>query len=227
MLTYFSPHKRPRLFSSSSPSGSLSSSSSNPSLALSKPLISTVPECSTSPSVSCQNVLRLSKCRSTNKLPCSIPKAKLPARGKVRNVDVNRRQAVLRPQRVKDVRKPVKLEQMHLALSTAYISVTCKKCEMSYTRGAVEDEELHKSFCKRSAEGIEWPFLNHPTRRTVKTATFEVMQEGIQIGKGKGALIGSIWMMDGSVGGPLARKVGRITINPTMLSFRPGYCVLQ
>ncbi|CAE6479807.1 unnamed protein product [Rhizoctonia solani] len=47
------------------------------------------------------------------------------------------------------------LTQLHF-LPSKSILVTCKSCDLSYTRGAKEDEELHRAHCLRVARGMEW-----------------------------------------------------------------------
>ncbi|KAJ1307833.1 hypothetical protein OPQ81_001915 [Rhizoctonia solani] len=47
------------------------------------------------------------------------------------------------------------LTQLHF-LPSKPILVTCKSCDLSYTRGAQEDEELHRTHCLRVARGMEW-----------------------------------------------------------------------
>ncbi|KDQ20645.1 hypothetical protein BOTBODRAFT_100266 [Botryobasidium botryosum FD-172 SS1] len=49
--------------------------------------------------------------------------------------------------------KPV-LTQMFLATATSLR--TCPSCQLSYTRGAPDDETLHKSHCARVKSGMEW-----------------------------------------------------------------------
>jgi len=51
-------------------------------------------------------------------------------------------------------RKP--LRQLVLAVSSAPALLSCDKCGLSYTRGAPEDEELHRSHCQRVVQGTEW-----------------------------------------------------------------------
>ncbi|CAE6465935.1 unnamed protein product [Rhizoctonia solani] len=47
------------------------------------------------------------------------------------------------------------LAQLHF-LSSKPILVTCKSCDLSYTRGAPEDESLHRAHCLRIVRGLEW-----------------------------------------------------------------------
>jgi hypothetical protein len=96
-----------------------------------------------------------------------------------------------------------KLEQMHLAFSTAPLSVACSKCAMAYMRGSVDDEELHQKYCRKAASGIEWP-----ASLASQSETSRVVQDGFMLGKGKEQLEASIWMVEGSSSGSLAKKVG-------------------
>ncbi|CAE6452719.1 unnamed protein product [Rhizoctonia solani] len=47
------------------------------------------------------------------------------------------------------------LTQLHF-LPSKSILITCKSCDLSYTRGAHADEELHRVYCLRIARGMEW-----------------------------------------------------------------------
>ncbi|KAF8604638.1 hypothetical protein BDV93DRAFT_543963 [Ceratobasidium sp. AG-I] len=47
------------------------------------------------------------------------------------------------------------LTQLHF-ISSKPTLVTCKLCDLSYTRGAPEDEELHRTHCSRIVRGMEW-----------------------------------------------------------------------
>lgn len=46
------------------------------------------------------------------------------------------------------------LTQMFLATATSLR--TCPTCQLSYTRGAPDDEALHRSHCARVKSGMEW-----------------------------------------------------------------------
>jgi N-acetyltransferase len=48
------------------------------------------------------------------------------------------------------------LRQLTLALSSRPSMISCNLCALSYTRGAPEDEALHKSHCARVLRGSEW-----------------------------------------------------------------------
>lgn len=47
------------------------------------------------------------------------------------------------------------MSQLHF-ITTKTTLVTCSVCDLSYTKGAPDDELLHKSHCKRVKSGLEW-----------------------------------------------------------------------
>ena len=47
------------------------------------------------------------------------------------------------------------LRQMHLSIDSSVIK-TCAICNLSYTKGAPDDESLHRSHCARVQRGMEW-----------------------------------------------------------------------
>ncbi|KAI0362323.1 hypothetical protein OH77DRAFT_1500041 [Trametes cingulata] len=51
--------------------------------------------------------------------------------------------------------KQPKLTQLHFSLDTPVLR-TCPLCDLSYTRGAPDDEALHKAHCARVQRGLEW-----------------------------------------------------------------------
>ncbi|KAI0372845.1 hypothetical protein BV20DRAFT_836490 [Pilatotrama ljubarskyi] len=51
--------------------------------------------------------------------------------------------------------KQGKLTQLHFSLDTPTLR-TCPLCDLSYTRGAPDDEALHKAHCARVQRGLEW-----------------------------------------------------------------------
>ncbi|CAE6513071.1 unnamed protein product [Rhizoctonia solani] len=65
------------------------------------------------------------------------------------------------------------LTQLHF-LPSKPILVTCKACDLSYTRGAKEDEELHRTHCLRIARGLEWSREERSLEQPLGTGTSEV-----------------------------------------------------
>ncbi|KAI1794541.1 hypothetical protein LXA43DRAFT_109950 [Ganoderma leucocontextum] len=51
--------------------------------------------------------------------------------------------------------KQPKLTQLHFSIDTPTLR-TCPLCDLSYTRGAPDDESLHKAHCARVQRGLEW-----------------------------------------------------------------------
>ena len=64
----------------------------------------------------------------------------------------------------------------------------------------MEDEDLHKSYCKKMSKGIEWPF-------DANQSGCSVLAEHIWIGKGANQVEGKIVSVEGSASGTLAKKV--------------------
>lgn len=90
------------------------------------------------------------------------------------------------------------LHQLHLALSVRPLAVRCSLCEMTYMRGSVDDESLHRSYCSKASRGIEWP-LGINGRLTGAAgaahgphAGSRIVNEGLVLGSGSSALEGVI-----------------------------------
>ncbi|KAG8762420.1 hypothetical protein FRC11_009502 [Ceratobasidium sp. 423] len=65
------------------------------------------------------------------------------------------------------------LTQLHF-LPSKSILVTCKSCDLSYTRGAQEDEELHRTHCLRVARAMEWSREERILEQPLGTGTTDV-----------------------------------------------------
>lgn len=65
------------------------------------------------------------------------------------------------------------LAQLHF-LSSKPILVTCKLCDLSYTKGAVEDEELHRTHCLRVIRGMEWSREERALEKPLGSGTSDV-----------------------------------------------------
>jgi N-acetyltransferase len=55
----------------------------------------------------------------------------------------------------KEDRPPKSLTQLHFALDSSILR-TCPLCDLTYTKGAPEDETLHNSHCARIQRGMQW-----------------------------------------------------------------------
>ncbi|KAB5595749.1 hypothetical protein CTheo_762 [Ceratobasidium theobromae] len=65
------------------------------------------------------------------------------------------------------------LAQLHF-LSSKPSLVTCKLCDLSYTRGAPEDEELHRAHCLRIIRGMEWSKEERAMEKPLGSGTSDV-----------------------------------------------------
>lgn len=96
-------------------------------------------------------------------------------------------------------RKP--LTQLVLTLSSAPSIISCKKCGLSYTRGASEDEALHHVYCQRVLQGSEW---GREEDRQLHEAGGRIIEPSIHLSNGQ---CGRIISMRGTVSGRLGDKV--------------------
>ncbi|KZT11298.1 uncharacterized protein LAESUDRAFT_710841 [Laetiporus sulphureus 93-53] len=94
-------------------------------------------------------------------------------------------ETVLKSQKAK--RKPQqKLTQLHFALDVTVLR-TCRLCDLSYTKGAPDDESLHRSHCARVRKGLQWG--REEERETLKAGVEEVTT-GLKLKNGtKGRVI--------------------------------------
>jgi N-acetyltransferase len=51
--------------------------------------------------------------------------------------------------------KQTNFTQLHFCLDTSILR-TCPLCDLSYTKGAPDDESLHRTHCARVQRGMEW-----------------------------------------------------------------------
>ncbi|CAE6536244.1 unnamed protein product [Rhizoctonia solani] len=64
------------------------------------------------------------------------------------------------------------LAQLHFLSKTTL--VTCKSCDLSYTRGAAEDESLHRAHCRRIVRGLEWTREERTLEKPIGSGTSDV-----------------------------------------------------
>ena len=96
--------------------------------------------------------------------------------------------------------KQPKLTQLHFSLDTPTLR-TCPLCDLSYTRGAPDDESLHKAHCTRVQRGLEWG--KEETREEAKGGV-EELHSNIKLRNG---LRGRIICFRPEVGGKIGAKV--------------------
>lgn len=92
------------------------------------------------------------------------------------------------------------LTQLHFALDSSVLR-TCAHCGLSYTRGAPDDEALHRAHCGRVQRGMEWG--KDEERDALKAGADEVATAV----KLKDGTIGRIICFSACVSGKLGTKV--------------------
>ncbi|KAI9065090.1 hypothetical protein FKP32DRAFT_1665551 [Trametes sanguinea] len=96
--------------------------------------------------------------------------------------------------------KQPKLTQLHFSLDTPVLR-TCPLCDLSYTRGAPDDEALHKAHCMRVQRGLEW---GKEEEREVSRAGVEELESNIKL---KNGARGRIICFRPDVGGKIGAKL--------------------
>ncbi|KAF8136161.1 hypothetical protein EV363DRAFT_1395304 [Boletus edulis] len=105
------------------------------------------------------------------------------------------------------------LTQLHFALDSSVLK-TCSLCSLSYTKGAPDDETLHRSHCGRVQRGMEWG--KDEEREALKASVHEVaaslkLRDGTK---------GRIVCFPATVGGKIGTKLAHLldTINLALAS---------
>ena len=97
-------------------------------------------------------------------------------------------------------KKQQKLTQLHFALDVTVLR-TCDKCDLSYTKGAPDDESLHRKHCARVQKGLEW---GREEEREALKANVEELATGVKLKNGsRGRMI----CFRPDVGGKIGAKV--------------------
>lgn len=84
---------------------------------------------------------------------------------------------------------------------------TCALCDLSYTKGAPDDEALHKAHCARVLKGMEW---GREEERDKEKVAVEEITTGVKLGNGKK---GRIVCFRADAGGKIGHKVTHILLN--------------
>ena len=103
-------------------------------------------------------------------------------------------------QRTKPRPKKTNLTQLHFITESSILR-TCPSCDLTYTRGAPDDEALHKAHCARVQRGFEWG--KEDERDRAKANVFEV-QNNVRLKTGES---GRIVSLNVCCGGKLGQKV--------------------
>ncbi|KAI8998467.1 hypothetical protein BD414DRAFT_505244 [Trametes punicea] len=96
--------------------------------------------------------------------------------------------------------KQPKLTQLHFSLDTSVLR-TCPLCDLSYTRGAPDDEALHKAHCARVQRGLEW---GKEEEREATRAGVEELESNVKLRNG---CRGRIVCFRPDVGGKIGAKL--------------------
>ncbi|KAI0273666.1 hypothetical protein BC834DRAFT_816246 [Gloeopeniophorella convolvens] len=103
----------------------------------------------------------------------------------------------------KEDRTPRTLTQLHFTLDSSVLR-TCPLCDLTYTKGAPEDESLHTSHCARVQRGMQW-------RRDEEKAAGEARVTEISTGvKLKDGIAGRIISVGADAGGKVGAKLATL-----------------
>ncbi|KAI0341761.1 hypothetical protein BDW22DRAFT_1358630 [Trametopsis cervina] len=104
-----------------------------------------------------------------------------------------------------------KLTQLHFSLDTTVLR-TCALCSLTYTKGAPDDESLHRAHCARVQRGMEWGKEEERECKSGKISVEEI-EGNIKLKKGsKGRIICFRTDVGGKIGAKLATLLGTINI---------------
>ncbi|KAH9079448.1 hypothetical protein EDB83DRAFT_2257280 [Lactarius deliciosus] len=103
----------------------------------------------------------------------------------------------------KEDRPPKNLTQLHFTLDSSILR-TCPLCNLTYTKGAPEDETLHNSHCARVQRGMQW------RRDEERAATEAHVCEIATSVKLKGGKSGRIISVSADVGGKIGTKLATL-----------------
>ncbi|KAF8837011.1 hypothetical protein BDN67DRAFT_973499 [Paxillus ammoniavirescens] len=105
------------------------------------------------------------------------------------------------------------LTQLHFALDCSVLR-TCSLCSLSYTKGAPDDETLHRSHCGRVQRGMEW---GREEEREVVKAGVDELAANIKL---KNGTSGRIICFPANTGGRIGTKLSHLleTINLALAS---------
>ncbi|KIM65138.1 hypothetical protein SCLCIDRAFT_64519, partial [Scleroderma citrinum Foug A] len=105
------------------------------------------------------------------------------------------------------------LTQLHFILESSVLR-TCAICGLSYTKGAPDDEALHRSHCGRVQRGMEWG--KEEERESLRAGVAEVATN-VRL---KNGTCGRIICFPAKVGGKIGSKFANLleTINVTLAS---------
>ncbi|KAG5716850.1 N-acetyltransferase ECO1 [Termitomyces sp. T112] len=113
----------------------------------------------------------------------------------------------------KDVANQKTLTQLHFTIDQT-IFRACPRCGLSYTKGAPDDESLHRTHCSRIEKGMEWG--REEEKETVKNSVVQ-FASGVRLKDGRK---GRIIYFKADAGGKIGQKLTSLleTISLTLSS---------
>lgn len=102
----------------------------------------------------------------------------------------------------KSTSKP--LVQLHFSIDASILK-TCRICDLSYTKGAPDDESLHRTHCNRVQRGMEW---GKEEQKEFDKHNVTEIESGIKL---KNGTQGRIVSFNANVGGKIGAKVCPLT----------------
>ena len=114
--------------------------------------------------------------------------------------------------------KKQSLIQLHFSIDASILR-RCPICDLSYTKGAQDDEALHKSHCARVQRGLEW--TKDEIKESAKHGVVEI-ESGIRLKDGS---IGRILSVNANIPGRIGSKV-RLYFNPLSPQYSSPICIL-
>ena len=101
-----------------------------------------------------------------------------------------------------------KVTQLHFVIDSTLRS--CPLCALSYTKGAIDDEMIHKKHCARVQRGLEW---GKEEERESAKANVRVVEDLVRIPCRKGAIQGRIISVPADASGKIGTKVYCIALD--------------
>lgn len=100
--------------------------------------------------------------------------------------------------------------QLHFTIDQTTLR-TCPLCDLSYTRGAPEDESLHRSHCARVQRGMEW---GREEEREIVTAGVVEIASHVKLAKGRhGRIVSCPAECTGKIGSKVRFQIYHPMIN--------------
>ncbi|OBZ75428.1 hypothetical protein A0H81_04120 [Grifola frondosa] len=112
-------------------------------------------------------------------------------------------------QKGKQKPKQKQLTQLHFSLDTSVLR-TCPLCDLSYTKGAPDDESLHRAHCARVRRGLEW---GKEEQREMAKGGVEELSSGLKLKSGdRGRIICFRPDIGGKIGAKLTTLLETISL---------------